>query len=147
MSAIGSHVLMRTPDLERCMTLAAQAANGNREAFARAWQSATLEEVAFAYSGYTLASYFLAQHDLNGLPDPFDSPEGLVLANVFTAAFPARTPLPLPELEREALEGFCVSEWGPEGADRCEAILAAHEFFKRGMSHIGPDQAVVFIIS
>ena len=47
MSAIGSHVLMRTPDLERCLSLAAQAADGNRDAFARAWQSATLEEVAY----------------------------------------------------------------------------------------------------
>ena len=46
--------------------------------------------------------------------DPFDSPEGMILAKVFTAAFPARARQVLPALERNALEKFCVSEWGDE---------------------------------
>jgi hypothetical protein len=134
---------MRAADLDRCLTLAAQAATGSADAFAREWRSATMEEVVFEHSGYVLASYFLAQGDLNDVSDPFDSPEGLVLAGVFTAAFPARTTFALPELERDALEAFCISEWGEDGVARCEPILAAHEFFKHGMSRITPDTAVV----
>jgi hypothetical protein len=78
-----------------------------RDTFVREWDAAVLEEVDLDGSGYLLSSYFLAQNVLNGLPDPFDAPEGLTLAKVFTAAFPLRAPLSLPTLEAKALAAFC----------------------------------------
>lgn len=160
MSAIGSYVRIGTQDLDRCLEMASrvtteqpfrwpwQAKPENaREVFAREWAAAVREEVVLDGSGHLLSSYFLAQSELNNLEDPFDSPEGIVLARVFTAAFPARAPQVLPALERNALEEFCASQWGDEGREACEGLARAHEFFQTGMSAITQNEAVVFIIS
>jgi hypothetical protein len=159
-SAIGSYVRIATPDLDRCLEIASrvtteqpfrwpwQAKTENaREVFAREWAAAVREEVVLDGSGHLLSSYFLAQSELNSLEDPFDSREGMILARVFTAAFPARVAQALPELERNALEEFCVSEWGDEGREACAGLARAHEFFKTGMASITQNEAVVFIIS
>ena len=143
MSAIGSYVRIRTQDLDRCLELASPAS----DAFAREWQAAVVEEVVFEASGHVLSAYFLAQNELNALPDPFDSPDGLILANVFTAAFPARAPQAFPELDGPALRELCESEWGADGAAMFACLVDAHAFFKKGLSRIREHEAVVFIIS
>jgi hypothetical protein len=160
MSAIGSYVRIRTTDLDRCLELAAPAssegkfrwpwqprAETGRERFTREWEAAVLEEVDFDGSGYVLASYFLAQGALNGLDDPFESPEADRLANVFTAALPVRVRRVFPELDANGLREFCATEWGADAPGMHAAILKAHEFFRAGMSRVTSEEAVVFIIS
>jgi hypothetical protein len=94
-----------------------------------------------------LASYFLAQSAVNQLADPFDSPDSGGFGSVFTGAFMVRTPQAFPTFEAAALQQFCKAEWGEDGPDACEAILAAHAFFAAGMAEVTIDYAVVFIIS
>jgi hypothetical protein len=160
MSAIGSYVRMRTPHLDRCIELADKVSpdqrkwpwqsksDSNREAFLRAWAAAALEEVDLDGSGYLLASYFLAQSELNQVTDPFDLPDGLALAKVFTGAFTVRTREPFPALDAGALKEFCVSEWGEEESpQRQDGIVRVHAFIESGLSRIGDGEAGVFIIA
>jgi hypothetical protein len=160
MSAIGSYVRIGTQDLDRCLALASRVtrqppskwpwqakAETGLDAFARAWAAAVLEEVVFDGSGHLLSSYVLAQNELNNLEDPFDSPEGITLANVFTAAFPVRIAQPFPALDERALEEFCRSEWGDEGPDMYSGLARAHAFFDAGVSRVASGEAVVFIIA
>src|SRR5262249_22643359 len=159
-SAIGSCVRMKTSDLDRCLALAGgitppqksrwpwqKKLDTGRDAFVREWAAAVLEEMVFDGSGYLLASYFLAQNEMNGLTDPFDEPEGLMLAKVFTAAFPVRVPHSLPALEPNALAAFCNKEWGDNGPGKCEGITRVDAFLKAGISRIDDNHSVVFIIS
>ena len=141
---MGATYAFVTADLDRCLALAAAA---KPEVFTRDWTAAVLEEVVFEDSGHLLSSYFLAQTSLNEIEDPFDSPDGVTLAQVFTAAFPARVALPLPELDAKALAEFCLDEWGSDGSGMAAGIMAAHTFFKAGMARVGSGEAVVFIIS
>jgi hypothetical protein len=143
MSALGSYVRIRTGDLDRCLALA----GAPPDVFSREWTAAVLEEVVFEGSGHLLSSYFLAQTSLNEIEDPFDSPDGVTLAQVFTAAFPARVALALPELDPKALSEFCLDEWGNDASDISAGIASAHTFFKTGMARVGNGEAVVFIIS
>ena len=151
---------MKTSDLERCLALAAQITtppkskwpwqkkpDTGRDAFVREWGAAIEEELVFDGSGYLLASYFLAQNEMNGLTDPFDEPEGLTLAKVFTAAFPVRAPQSLPPLEPKALAAFCGNEWGDEGPGKCEGIIQVDAFLRAGLSRIDEHHAVVFVIA
>ena len=160
MSAIATYVRMRTADLDRCLELAAGATpdrpfrwpwqakvESTRETFHREWAAAVLEEVVFDGSGHLVSSYFLAQTDVNGIDDPFESAEAAALSRIFTAAFPVRTPLPLPEFSDQALRQFCESEWGDEGPEAHQGIAAAHSFIKAGMARIRPNEAVIFIVS
>jgi hypothetical protein len=159
-SAIGSCVRMKTSDLDRCLGLAAQITTPpppkwpwqkkpatGRDAFVREWAAAIQEELVFDGSGHLLTSYFLAQNDVNGLTDPFDEPEGLALAKVFTAAFPVRVPQPFPAFDPKALAAFCDDEWGDGGPERCEGIARVDAFLKTGLARIDDSHSVVFIIS
>ena len=149
---------MRSHDLDRCLELASRvepegrkwpwqsASESGGEVFAREWAAAVQEEVVFDGSGDLLTAYFLAQSTLNDLDDPFDSPEGMILAKVFTAAFPARAVARFPALEERALKEFCADEWGDDGPGVREGIAQAQAFVESGMARIGPDQAVVFVI-
>jgi hypothetical protein len=150
---------MRPTDLARCAELAAQA-TGDRtfrwpwqartetglERFGREWDAAVLEEVVFDGSGYVLGSYFLAQAALNHFADPFDAAESADFAKVFTAAWPVRTQLSLPELDAGALRQFCAAEWSDD-PQMYEAVMQAHSFFKAGLGRVTEDEAVVFIIA
>ena len=132
MSAIGSYVRMRLPDLDRLLEQAAAVtadrpfrwpwqprAESSRERFEKEWDAAT---------------------------DPFDSAESAPLARVFTAAFAARAPQELRDFDDGALREFCT-EWGDEAAAIHDGIVAAHAFFQEGMARIRDGEAVVFIIS
>ena len=160
MSAIGRCVRMKTSDLDRCLAIAAQVtpappsrwpwqkpAESLADVFAREWAGAVLDDDVFAGSGYLLSSYFLAQNELNGVPDPFDSPEGLTLAKVFTAAFPVRAPQALPPLDPTTLAAFCDDEWGDDGPGMFQGIQQADGFLRAGMSRRREGEAVVFLIA
>lgn len=148
MSGIGICVRMKTSDLDRCLALAARVTPGNgRDAFTREWAAATLDEDVLEGSGFLLSSYFLAQSVLNGLPDPFDAPQGSTLAKIFTAAFPVRAPLALPPFEPKALADFCIAEWRDDGPAVCDGLAKADAFLKAGIARIDDTTSVVFIIA
>jgi hypothetical protein len=69
-----------------------------------------------------------------------------LLAKVFTAAFAFDAPVELPDLPPERLLAFCNEEYGADAAGLVEALEAAHEFYRRGMAEITPEQLVVFVI-
>jgi hypothetical protein len=150
---------MRPADLAACLDLARRSNTPApfrwpwqprvvtaREHFDQAWHAASREEVEFDGSGYTLASYFLAQAAINRTADPFDSTHAEPLFQVFTAAFVALSPIELPALPHEQLAQFCESEWPRDAGAMCEAIEAADRFYRDGMSRVDGEHAVVFII-
>lgn len=162
MSAIGSYVRMTRQDLDRCLDLAGRVRTETsgkwfwkktlelgRDEFENAWNAALLEEVDFDHSGYALSDYFTAQEEINNLTDhPFDSPQGRVLSSIFTAGFPVTTPTTFPSLPESKLRAFCSEEYGPEdAANMYSALMAAHEFYGRGIAALRPGEAVVFIVS
>jgi hypothetical protein len=161
MSAIGSYVVMRRSDLLGCVALAQdvrtettgkwifkQTQELGHEEFRRAWQAGVVREVDFGYSGYVLGNYLDAQQAVNGT-ELFDeqSEMGKVLAKVFTAAFVFDAPVSLPAMAGEPLLAFCREEYGADAQGMAEAIIAAGEFYRRGLAEITPEHLVVFVIS
>jgi hypothetical protein len=141
MSAIGAyHVLNRT-DFDACMKAA------RTKTFKAAWEAAVSKTVDFDGSGYLLGQYLDAQREVNER-ELFDeqSEVGRTLAEVFTAAFVFDQPLEPPELLPDRLEEYCRDEYGQDGPQMADALLATHAFYKQGLSEISPENLVVFVI-
>jgi len=162
MSAIGRCIRMKRADFARALDLATaihtettgrglwkKTVTVGVDEFDRVWDAAVLDERDFEYSGYVLSNYFIAQEVINGLAEsPFDSPEGQLLARVFTAAFAVTAPITFPPLPDQTLRQFCKEEYGEEDAPgMCEAITAAHRFYSEASATLQSDETVVFLIS
>jgi hypothetical protein len=160
MSATGWYVVLTKRDLERCLDLARRVQREStgrwfwkktietgRDEFDRAWNAAVTKKIEFEHSGFALADYFTAQQEVNGYrEDPFDSPDGLALARVFTSAYPVTTPTTFPPLVAASLKAFCAEEYGEDDVSGLQAIQAAHEFYAEGISQVSAEAAVVFAI-
>ena len=144
MSAIGSCAVLRRHQLDACL---AHAGRAQPAEFAAAWQAALVRRLDFDYSGYVLGNYLDAQGAVNG-ESPVDelSEASVALSQVFTAGFLFDRRIELPDLDRERLAAFCREEYGADGAGMMEAITAAHDFYRRGLAEITPEQVVVFVI-
>jgi plasmid stabilization system protein ParE len=117
------------------------------EIFAREWDGAILEEVTFGESGHLLSSYFLAQAEVNQLPDPFDSAESKRFERAFTAAFVVRSASRMPEMPAGPLASFCATEWGTDASGMHEGLAAAHHFLNQGLARATATEPIVFIIA
>ena len=162
MSAIGTYAVLRREGFRECVRLASEVrkevsgkwifqkqVTRGLEEFHAAWKGALVEEADFEYSGYVLGNYLDAQEQVNGVEarELERSPAALALSKVFTAAIPfTHTPAPFPLLEEPPLRAFCESEYGSDSDNMYQAILAAHEFYGRGLTRVSERHVVTFVI-
>ena len=159
MSAIGDYFVVSRSAYARCLDLAREVRSETTgkwlfrktqvvgvEEFQRQWQQSALEEVGFSYSGYVIGNYLDAQEVLNRSGFDEESEEAKTLCKVFTAAFPFHEPVTFPEISPDKLLEFCRDEYGDDGPKLAEAVNAAHEFFKEGLTKVSPENLVVFTI-
>lgn len=154
MSAIGSFVVLRRDDFEKCLmvanSVASNAEQQAREVFLDSWSAAIGFEKFFSGSGYALGYFLDCQNAIN---DVFEhsqeldqTTEGKLLSRFFVAAFPFLEPTaPLPPLDGQKLHEYCLTEW-PEAAHEMQAaIKEAERFFCTGLEHTD-NAIVVFLI-
>jgi hypothetical protein len=161
MSAIGSYVLVRRDRLQKCVDLAnlvrteekgkwifkTKSTVGIPE-FMAEWQAASMAEKAFDYSGYVLATYVIAQAEINGVK--IESAEHVpvisAICKVFTLATLVEHQISLPAFDQAKLRDFCQHEEEDDWANLFEALQSAHLFYCDGLAHLSDDLVVVFLI-
>ena len=161
MSAIGSYIVINRLKFSDCLELARQIHSEHSgkwmfkktqvvglDEFKAAWSHSVLKEVSFDYSGYVIGNYLDAQKAVNNVDLADEQSEVMsVLCKAFLAAFVFEQPTTLPELSPENLLNFCREEYGENDSESAfEAINAAHDFYKRGLSETTAENLVVFLM-
>jgi hypothetical protein len=160
MSAIGSYVVLPRVKFADCLELARRVRTETSgkwmfkktetvglEDFREAWQRSVIKEETFGYSGYVLDHYLMAQTEINNveLVDE-QSAAPSVLSKLFLAAFVFEESVLLPSVPDDKLLEYARDEFGEEGDEMVEPLQAAHEFYRKGLAEITPENLVVFLM-
>lgn len=159
MSAIGEYMLLERNKFLKCINLAKliketesgfwifkKTTLSGLDEFLEEWNISIIESNEFKFSGFALATYYIAQEAINNiLINEYENEEyRQILEKVFPAVMPFTQKYNLPDLDKEKLQIFCNEEY-PDEEDCFDSLLAAHNFFKEGFSKMTGEN--IFIVN